>query len=471
MQIKYIYILILLLLLLLYLNLNKSSETFTIHKNPKILFLMRSYNRPEYLEKSLKSLDNTDITKCFKKIIYDDNSNKETLDILKKYEQKYDIIYNNTNYKQKSMVKLLDIILNRDYDYDYICYLDNDIETNKNLIEKCINIFELIKKEQNLQNDKILLTGFNSHRNHKTIKKYENYIEKNTIGGIHMFFHKSLIKKIRDWWNRGQDWEICYGLKGEGGRIFCAKPSIIDHIGIIGDNSSGIDKYDKAIDYESFKNYNNFLNFDKITVINLESSSERLNYFKNMCNNLNIKYNRISAINGFEYKLNEKEKEIFSNIDYDIKKKKGVLGCHLSHIKAIKKNQNELFSIICEDDINILDTNFINIINTLIKKIDVNNNYLIYLSGEKNYSAPKDKIISLNDKYALYKINKEWYGQGNMGYFVTQKCMKEILEKNNKNYIKTAIDVHYSRNLSNILIIWPPLINHRKNIESDIGNH
>ena len=53
MQIKYIYILILLLLLLLYLNLNKSSETFTIHKNPKILFLMRSYNRPEYLEKSL----------------------------------------------------------------------------------------------------------------------------------------------------------------------------------------------------------------------------------------------------------------------------------------------------------------------------------------------------------------------------------------------------------------------------------
>ena len=143
MQIKYIYILILLLLLLLYLNLNKSSETFTIHKNPKILFLMRSYNRPEYLEKSLKSLDNTDITKCFKKIIYDDNSNKETLDILKKYEQKYDIIYNNTNYKQKSMVKLLDIILNRDYDYDYICYLDNDIETNKNLIEKCINIFEL----------------------------------------------------------------------------------------------------------------------------------------------------------------------------------------------------------------------------------------------------------------------------------------------------------------------------------------
>ena len=66
-----------------------------------------------------------------------------------------------------------------------------------------------------------------------------------------MFFHKSLLKKIRDWWNRGLDWEICYGLKRNNGRIFCTKPSIVDHIGEIGDNSGGKDKYDKAIDYEN----------------------------------------------------------------------------------------------------------------------------------------------------------------------------------------------------------------------------
>ena len=210
---------------------------------------MRSYNRPKYLEETLNSLDKSDVKDCYKKIIYDDNSNKETINILNKYEKKYDIIYNNKNYKQKSMVKFLDIILNSNYDYDYVCYLDNDINVNKNIIEKCINIFELIKKEQKLHNDKILLTGFNSHRNHKTIKKYKNYVEKNTIGGIHMFFHKSLLKKIKDWWNKGQDWGICSGLKKENGRIFCTKPSFIDNIGLIGDNSYGKYKYDKSIDF------------------------------------------------------------------------------------------------------------------------------------------------------------------------------------------------------------------------------
>ena len=244
-----IIIILILLVLLLYLNLNKSSETFTIHKNPKILFLMRSYNRPEYLEKSLKSLDNTDITKCFKKIIYDDNSNKETLDILKKYEQKYDIIYNNTNYKQKSMVKFLDIILNRDYDYDYVCYLDNDVKVANNFIEKCIYTFKLIKEEQELQNNKILLTGFNSHRTHKVIKKYSEYFEKGSFGGIHMFFHKSLLNKIKEWWDIGEDWEISFGLIREGGKIFCTNPSIIDHIGIIGNNSSE-NNYDKSVDFK-----------------------------------------------------------------------------------------------------------------------------------------------------------------------------------------------------------------------------
>ena len=47
-----------------------TQENFS--NNPKILFLMRSYNRPEYLSKTLKSLQKSDINSCFKKIIYDD---------------------------------------------------------------------------------------------------------------------------------------------------------------------------------------------------------------------------------------------------------------------------------------------------------------------------------------------------------------------------------------------------------------
>ena len=76
----------------------------------KVIFLMRSYNRPEYLAQTLNFLDNSDVNYCLKKIIYDDNSNKDTLKILKKYQNKYDIIYNDNNLKQNQWLKFLDIV-------------------------------------------------------------------------------------------------------------------------------------------------------------------------------------------------------------------------------------------------------------------------------------------------------------------------------------------------------------------------
>ena len=184
---------------------------------PKILLLMRSYNRPEYLSKSLESLGKSDINICYKKFIYDDKSNKPTIDILKKYEKDYEVIYNNKNYKQKSMVKFLNLIQSKNIDFEYICYVDNDVEVKSNFIETCYNIFELIKREQKMPNDKILLTGFNSDRTHKTIKSFDKYVEKNTIGGIHMFFHKSLLNDIKLWWDKNKDWGVVKGLKNKGG--------------------------------------------------------------------------------------------------------------------------------------------------------------------------------------------------------------------------------------------------------------
>ena len=218
---------------------------------PKILLLMRSYNRPEYLSKSLESLGKSDINICYKKYIYDDKSNKPTIDILKKYEKDYEVIYNNKNYKQKSMVKFLNLIQNKNIDFEYICYVDNDVEVKSNFIKTCYNIFELIKNEQKMPNDKILLTGFNSDRTHKTIKSFDKYVEKNTIGGIHMFFHKSLLNDVKLWWDKNLYWGVVKGLKKKGGRIFCTKPSIVNHIGINGDNSHGSDNYDKAIDFNN----------------------------------------------------------------------------------------------------------------------------------------------------------------------------------------------------------------------------
>ena len=135
-------------------------------------------------------------------------------------------------------------------------------------------------------------------------------------------------------------------------------------------------------------------------------------------------------------------------------------------MKALNILKDNKYSIICEDDIVILEPEFNKTINEILKKININDNYLIYLSGY-NTMKPKVKVFTINDKYSLYKGNN-WYGQGNMMYLITQKCMKDLLNKNNNKYVRTAIDWHFIYNAVNILIIYPPLVTHRKNHASYI---
>ena len=223
-------------------------DTFITNK-PRILFLLRSYNRPEYLERSLQSFDNSDIDLCYKKIIYDDCSdNEKTLKILDKYSKKYEIIYNKKNYGQKSMVRFLELIENGHKDYDLIFYFDNDTLVKPNCFNILLKTYKIIIEKEKLAVNKILLTGFNYEINHPVEKKYKYYLKKQSIGGINMIFHRSLLYKIKNWWDVGEDWEVGRQLKNEGGELFCTIKSCVQHIGITGHNSNE-NRYDKANDF------------------------------------------------------------------------------------------------------------------------------------------------------------------------------------------------------------------------------
>ena len=214
-------------------------ERFT--DKPKILFLMRNYNRPEYLGPTLRSLDNSDVEMCPTRIIYDDAStNPETKKILDSYDSKYQILRNSKNYKQKSMVRLLDYVEKSDLDYQYVCYLDNDALVKPNFIEKCMETYQFILKEQNLDVSKVILTGFNTKQNgHDVLKDYGRYKLKKHIGGIHMFFHKSLVPDIKKWWDIDLDWGVVDNFKKSGGNFYCTSPSVVQHIGATGDHTTG----------------------------------------------------------------------------------------------------------------------------------------------------------------------------------------------------------------------------------------
>ena len=74
----------------------------------------------------------------------------------------------------------------------------------------------------------------------------------------------------------------------------------------------------------------------KVYIINLKSDKDKLKKIQSNFNNYNIKYNIFNGIDGLTYKLNNNDIKYLQNVDYDINIKKGVVGCHLSHIKLLE---------------------------------------------------------------------------------------------------------------------------------------
>ena len=234
---------------------NKQYNTLNIKNNSKrkkITLLIRSYKRSDYFKKCIESLKQFDLNIFYEKIILDDFSQDPKLipiyDELK--ELGFKIKINDINMKQKSFIRCLSLVSKES---DYVFYIDNDIIVKKDVIQKSLSIYNDIKKQCNLDEDKILLSLFNcndkSYGRHKIVKKYSNFNEKNTIGGANLFFSTCLLDKFRKWWAYNEDFGICEKLREENGKIFTSNKSYCQHIGQNGYNSFKfyfINNYDVA---------------------------------------------------------------------------------------------------------------------------------------------------------------------------------------------------------------------------------
>jgi GR25 family glycosyltransferase involved in LPS biosynthesis len=149
------------------------------------------------------------------------------------------------------------------------------------------------------------------------------------------------------------------------------------------------------------------------------------------------------------------------------------IGCYMSHLKIyelIKNNMNmnnKHYSVIFEDDIDIVSTNF-------LKEIEVSINFLnnhkldfdvIYL-GTLNQNHGE----SLN-KQNLYKIDKNNALHGTHGMLINNKNINKLL--NLLKPIKLAIDNEYSELIKtdkiNAYVIYPHIVNQQvENLKSTI---
>ena len=221
-----------------------------------VTLLVRSYNRPHYLAKTLNSLYKSNINLCAHRYIYDDGStDKATLEILnnlskqlgsKQFQVKLN--ENNVGCKQSYLDALYFLKKSPFFDPDgYSCIIDNDVEVKPNFIENLYTIYNEGYRE--LKYNNIVLSGFNPDNAHfnAVLKQYKNFHTKKTVGGICYFFSNHLIDLIEKAWLSDMDLGVNHTFNSTSNHFMCCvNKSLVQHIGDVGINSNN-----KRYDYDS----------------------------------------------------------------------------------------------------------------------------------------------------------------------------------------------------------------------------
>lgn len=201
------------------------------------------HNRPEYLKQTLDHLKNTRIDNSlflYLAIIDDCSSDYKSIDLVRDFQidAKNVEVHKIFLKKNQGIANVLNLgfrVLKRKSNISFFCNIDSDIISNPLWLQK---LFSLAQKVQiNSQNKYNFFTAYNS-RLHEIKSDHVNYLEKKTIGGANIFFHKnclnlvlSSLKKGRGW-----DWELVRLIEINQGAIYCTKPSYLQHIGMNGMN-------------------------------------------------------------------------------------------------------------------------------------------------------------------------------------------------------------------------------------------
>jgi GR25 family glycosyltransferase involved in LPS biosynthesis len=207
------------------------------------------------------------------------------------------------------------------------------------------------------------------------------------------------------------------------------------HIVVINKKTYSKNEYEKLLELSKKHNNVNKLNNIPIVWINLERSKERRNYMETQFKKYNItNHKRIEACDGNSLD-NVLGRGKLCGIEFYNKRKmkKAELGCTLSHIKCIMEaeNRGDEYTIICEDDINMVTMRFWDFtIKDIINKLP-HDWTILQISDISSLKRGLKDMFGL--KYVKYPqkvhILKNEHKFGATMYIINERGRRNILEK------------------------------------------
>jgi GR25 family glycosyltransferase involved in LPS biosynthesis len=199
--------------------------------------------------------------------------------------------------------------------------------------------------------------------------------------------------------------------------------------------------------------------FDKVYVINLDHSKDRLKFISDQLRKEGISFERYPAINGG---LLDKDKLIREGkLTYE-KMTKGAIGCYLSHYNIWKKELNKGRNILVLEDDVIIGKNLIKNFKEIYKQIPENWD-IIYFGASNIYGKKIDKNIIVPIKSNLGRT----YNTGMYAMLINKKAISKLLK--NGMPINYNVDQYVGGDLFqklNVYFIVNPLITHNNELPS-----
>lgn len=203
---------------------------------------------------------------------------------------------------------------------------------------------------------------------------------------------------------------------------------------------------------------------DKIYVINLRSSPDRLAHIKRQIDNIKIPEHIVEYMIVDKPTLHEIKPSFLPNTDQY--SRTGKYGCYTSHLKILQdiKKNNYKYALILEDDVNIIDKNIIGLVDKYIGQlVDNSVNFdVLYLGGLAKSRSPK-KIS--DNVYKTLSIN------GTFAYVVSQNATNLLPAIEN---LTCEIDMGFrcfAKGDGEFYAVVPPIVEQSETIASTISGN